>query len=80
MSIHKSFKTNRFGQKRSVRKRWERIRSLMLQEKWEKSQSVYNLPTEKRIFKIKKTEEQKAKEAEVKDLTLAVTETPKKSK
>jgi len=69
MSLHRSLKTDKFKKKRSVRKRYERMRSLMLQEKWDKEcSSVFALPKEKIIFKVKKSEEQKAKEAEKQSL------------
>jgi len=61
MSIHKSFKSNLTDKKRSVRKRWERMRSLMLQEKFDrKKDSVFALPKEKIVrFKIKKEKKEK---------------------
>lgn len=55
MSIHKSLKSDRNASKRSVRKRWERIRSLILKKKFEQGQSPYGLPKEKVVkYKIKK--------------------------
>ena len=60
MSIHKSFKSNDKGKKRTVHKRWERIRSLMLQKKFEEGQSVYGLPKQK-IVKLKIRKEKKEK-------------------
>ena len=56
MSIHKSLKSNKYKDKRSVHKRYERIRSLILKKKWDKEHdSVYGLPKEKIIrYKIKK--------------------------
>lgn len=65
MSMHKSLKYNKFKhKKRTVRKRYERFRSLKLQNKWDKEHSIFRLPKEKRIFKRKKSEEQKQKELE----------------
>ena len=58
MSIHKSFKRNKWEQVKSVRKRYERVAKLIRNLEWmKKNQSVYNLPKEKIIrlvFKIKK--------------------------
>jgi small basic protein (TIGR04137 family) len=61
MSMHQSLKGNNKGKKRSVRKRWERMRSLMLQKKFDKEkQSVFGLPKEKVVrFKIKKEKKEK---------------------
>ena len=66
MSIHHSLKTNTNAPKRSVRKRYERLRSLMLKNKWDKKHSsIYALPKEK-IVRLKIKKEKK----EEKDLTL----------
>jgi len=56
MSIHKSLKGDTKNKHRTVRKRWERIRSLMIQQKFDREKdSVFGLPKEKIIkFKIKK--------------------------
>ena len=61
MSLHKSLKTYKHKAKRSVRKRHERLRSLMLKDKWDKEHnSIYALPKEKIIrLKIKKEKERK---------------------
>jgi small basic protein (TIGR04137 family) len=64
--MHHSLKIYPFKtKKRSVRKRYERIRSLMLQNKWDKEHnSVFGLPKEKIIHvkKGKKKEEEKKEE------------------
>ena len=61
MSLHRSLKIDKFSaKKRSVRKRQERIRSLILQRKWEQGQSVFGLPKEK-IIKIKPIKSEKKK-------------------
>ena len=64
MSIHKSLKSDKYKDKRSVKKRYERLRSLILKEKWNKKHdSVYALPKEKIIrLKIKKEKEEKKEE------------------
>ena len=63
MSIHKSLKSESYKSKRTVRKRWERIRSLKLQKKFDSGQSVYGLPKEKIIkYKIKKEKKDEDKE------------------
>jgi len=56
MSIHKSLKSSQSSKsKRTVHKRWERMRSLMLQKKFDSGQSVWGLPKEKIVkYKIKK--------------------------
>jgi len=65
MSLHHSLKSYPFKNRhRSVRKRWERLRSLMLQRKWDKEHdSIFALPKEirlkKKIKKEKKEEEKK---------------------
>jgi small basic protein (TIGR04137 family) len=68
MSLHPSFKRNK-EKHRSVRKRYERFRSLRLQNKFDKEKdSIYNLPKERNIqFKIKK--EKKEEKVEVSTLT-----------
>ncbi len=63
MSTHKSLKSNKHKPKRSVRKRYERLRSLILQEKWDKEHSIYSLPKEKIVRpKIKKEKKEKVTE------------------
>ena len=62
MSMHHSLKIYPFKRtKRSVRKRYERMRSLMLQKKWDKEQnSIFALPKEKLMKKrLKKIKEEK---------------------
>ena len=67
MSLHKSLRCDKFkNKKRSVRKRAERLRSLMLQEKWEQGQSIYGLPKEKVIrMKLVKKEKKEVVTLEV---------------
>lgn len=78
MSIHQSLKTNSNKYKRSVRKRYERLRSLLLQQKWDKEHSsIFALPKEKIVrLKIKKIKEEKSE----KDLVTYVKEAEKKAK
>ncbi len=59
MSMHKSLKIYPFkNRRRSVRKRYERLRSLRLQNKWKLGQSIFALPKEKILkTKIKKDKE-----------------------
>ena len=62
MSIHKSFKRNRFKEHRTVRTRRERVEKLIKNLKWVKGQSPYGLPKEvirKLELKIKKEEKPK---------------------
>jgi small basic protein (TIGR04137 family) len=58
MSMHKSLKIYPFKNKhRSIRKRYERFRSLKLQQKWdEEHSSVFAMPKEKRFKKKPKKE------------------------
>ena len=59
MSLHKSLKTNTNKYTRSVRKRYERLRSLLLKEKYDKEHiKIYELPKEK-IVKLKIKKEKK---------------------
>jgi small basic protein (TIGR04137 family) len=61
MSLHKSLRVDRFkNKKRSVRKRHERIRSLMLQQKFDRGDSIFGLPKEK-IFRMKVVKAEKKK-------------------
>ena len=78
MSIHRSLKSNTKDKHRTVRKRWERIRSLILQQKFDRGKdSVYGLPKEKIIkFKIKKEK----KEEDINPLTEIVEEANKEKK
>jgi len=56
MSIHQSFKRKK-GKHRTVHKRWERLRSLKLKEKWDKEHNIFCLPKERNIrLKVKKEE------------------------
>lgn len=58
MSMHKSLKRDRYGAKRNVRKRYERLQKLIKEAKYLKS--IYNLPKEKVVrLKIKKLKEEK---------------------
>jgi len=77
MSMHRSLKTHPFENRhRSVRKRYERLRSLKLQHKWdEEHNKIFALPKEKRL----KHKEKKEKEAE-KILTPMVTTLPTEKK
>jgi len=56
MSMHKSLKGTQDKYKRSVRKRYERLRSLILKEKWDREHNnIFSLPKEKIVrLKIKK--------------------------
>jgi len=57
MSIHQSFRNNKWKNFRSVRTRRERVEKLMRNYKWVKDMSVYGLPKEilrKIMYKIKK--------------------------
>jgi len=47
MSIHRSLKTNRFGAKRNVRKRYERLQKLVRNDKFVDKLGVFGLPKEK---------------------------------
>ena len=78
MSLHKSLKTNLNKNKRSVRKRYERLRSLILQKKWDKEHnSVFALPKEKIVrLKIKKEK----KEEKLVDIVTYAKEAEKKAK
>ena len=58
MSMHRSLKRDKWGTKRNVRKRFERIQKLIKEARYLKS--VYNLPKEKIVrLKIKKLKEEK---------------------
>ena len=47
MGVHNSFKSKAAGIKRSVLKRYERIRVLKAKKKWKDGDSVYGLPKTK---------------------------------
>jgi len=80
MSLHRSLKSKIDKHKRSVRKRYERLRSLILQEKWDREHSdIYALPKEKIVrLKIKKIKEEKEKPIE--NLAIYAKEVEKKIK
>ena len=62
MSIHRTLKSNKYGQNRTVRTRRERVKTLL--EKEIEVKSVFNLPAEKVIrLKIKKEKQEKPVEA-----------------
>ena len=65
MSQHPSLKRNLWKTKRTVRKRYERLRSLMLQKKWDKEHSnIFKLAKEKIIrLKVKKEKKEEKLEA-----------------
>ncbi len=44
MSLHNSFKSKTAGARRSVLKRYERIRILKDRKKWQEGDSVFSLP------------------------------------
>jgi len=57
MSIHRTLKSNKYGQNRTVRTRRERVKTLL--EKEIEVKSVFNLPAEKIIrLKIKKEKQE----------------------
>ena len=69
MSIHKSFKRERFGGNRTVFTRLERIKLLIDQKKWIKGDKVFSLPKVK-IVKLKKIKvDKKETEKELGDRT-----------
>lgn len=47
MSLHNSFKSKTSGAKRSVMKRYERIRILKAKKRWSEGNSVFGLPKTK---------------------------------
>ena len=54
MSMHKSLKRDKYGKKRNVRKRYERLRKLVRTGKFIDGLSIFGLPKEKiRRLKIK---------------------------
>ncbi len=62
MSKHKSLKSNKFGEIKSVRTRRERVAKLIRNLKWAEGMSVYGLPKEVILrlkYKIKKEEKPK---------------------
>jgi len=62
MSIHKSLKVNKFGAKRNVRKRYERLQKLVRNDKFVDKLGVFGLPKEK-IKRLKiKIKEKKVEE------------------
>ena len=68
MSIHRTLKSNKYGQIRTVRSRRERIKTLL--EKEIEVKSVFNLPAEKVIrLKIKEEKQEKPVEAPVDTMT-----------
>jgi len=81
MSIHHSFKRKRTGH-RTVRKRWERLRSLILQQKWNKEHhSVFTLPKERNIrLKLKKEKKEETVETPLALETFKSDKKKKKSK
>lgn len=72
MSLHRSLHIDEFkNKKRSVRKRAERIRSLILQKKWETGNTVFGLPKEK-VVRMKLLKEEKVKPKTYIDLSLLI--------
>ena len=65
MSQHPSLRIDNVGVKhRNVLKRFERIKKLQEQEKWQNGNSVFGLPKVKSVkVKVKKTKEAPAEEA-----------------
>ena len=67
MSQHPSLRVGSVGARhRNVLKRFERIKQLLGEGKWDESKSAYNLPKVKSMkIKVKKTKEEKPKEGAV---------------
>lgn len=82
MSIHRSLKSNTNQSKRTVHKRWERVRSLMLQKKFDREKdSVFGLPKQKIIkYKIKKEKKEKEEKSLVELATTPVEDKKEKKK
>mgnify|MGYP005867376255 CR=1 FL=1 len=60
MSIHKSLKlSGALGLRRNVFKRYERIKQLILDGKWDESNSPFKLPKQKIVYMKAKKKEKK---------------------
>ena len=80
MSIHQSLRVNKWKSKRNVRKRFERFRSLVLQNKWDaEHDSIYALPKE-RIFRLKAKKKEKEEKKEIVPFDVIISKPIEKSK
>jgi len=64
VSLHPSLRVGSVGARhRNVLKRFERIKQLLGEGKWDETKSAYNLPKVKSVkIKVKKTKEEKPKD------------------